>query len=435
MKVWKVKKGSDKRIRARHPWVFSNELLESPKGILKGERVELQDMQGKFLARGYGNPHSLIAFRAMTFEMHHGDPCAPDFIVHRLVKAWKHRSLLGFKTSFRLCFSEADHLSGLIVDRYLIEQDSKKYQVFSYQLLTAGMDLIFQNSELIFKPLVEKLVEEGLETLGWDETLILSRNDVNIRKLEGLEPEEAKMIKSIPEVNLADVNVLIQSVMNENENLIFNINMIEGQKTGFFLDQTYNMKLLIEALKPRLHLFKNKPVKIVDLCCYMGQWAAQIAHYLSTQNIKSEVILVDVSELALKKAHQNLKRIPNCTVSYKKLDVLTGLVEFAENSFDVVISDPPAFVKNKKDMETGLHGYMKLNQQAFRIANPNGIVVSCTCSGVVQLTDFKNSIRKGMLRSGKKAKLVAEGGLGWDHPQLLEYPEGQYLKMLLHVVD
>ncbi len=435
MKIWRLKKGGDIRLRSGHPWVFSNELQESPKGILAGELVEIQTLQGNFMARGYGNPQSLIAFRALSFESHVMDPGSTINIVNKLIKSWKNRHILGFSKSFRLCFSESDFLPGLIIDRYLTEVAGVQYQIFSYQLLTAGMQKIFSNPEDIFKLLVDNAVESKYSDITWEQTILLSKNDVNIRKLEGLAVEEARIVRNPAEINLLDLKIQIPSVINSKETIFFQVNLVEGQKTGFFLDQTHNMKLVIEALKPRLSEFKNKPVKIADLCCYMGQWSAQLASFLKLEGVKAEITLVDVSEMALQMAQKNLAQFDNVILISKKADVLDGLTGFPENNYDVVISDPPAFVKNKKDIETGLHGYMKLNQQAFRIANHSGLVASCTCSGLVQMVDFKSSLRKGILRSGKKAKLIAEGGLGWDHPQLIQFPEGQYLKMLLHTVE
>ncbi len=435
MKIWRLKKGSDIRLRSGHPWVFSNELQESPKGILPGELVEIQTLQGNFMARGYGNPQSLIAFRALSFDSHILDPSSPTNVVNKLIKSWKNRHLLGFTKSFRLCFSESDFLPGLIIDRYFTEVNGHAYQIFSFQLLTAGMQKIFSSSEEIFKLLVENSVLSKYSDIDWDHTILLTKNDVNIRKLEGLEVEQPHVLRNPDEINLQDLQIQIPSVVNSKNTIFFQVNLIEGQKTGFFLDQTHNMKLVIEALKPRLSEFRDKPLKLVDLCCYMGQWSAQIASFLKAEGIKAEIMLVDVSELALQMAQKNLAQFENVKISFKKTDVLEGLTSFPENEYDVVISDPPAFVKNKKDIETGLHGYMKLNQQAFRIANHSGLVASCTCSGLVQMADFKSSLRKGILRSGKKAKLIAEGGLGWDHPQLIQFPEGQYLKMLLHTVE
>lgn len=435
MKIWRLKKGSDIRLRSGHPWVFSNELQESPKGILPGELVEIQTLQGNFMARGYGNPQSLIAFRALSFDSHILDPGSPTNVVNKLIKSWKNRHLLGFTKSFRLCFSESDFLPGLIIDRYFTELNGQTYQIFSFQLLTAGMQKIFSSAEEIFKLLVENAVLNKYSDVDWDHTILLTKNDVNIRKLEGLDVEQPNVLRNPAEINLQDLQIQIPSVVNSKNTIFFQVNLIEGQKTGFFLDQTHNMKLVIEALKPRLSEFRDKPLKLVDLCCYMGQWSAQIASFLKAEGVKTEIMLVDVSELALQMAQKNLAQFDNVKVSFKKTDVLEGLTSFPENEYDVVISDPPAFVKNKKDIETGLHGYMKLNQQAFRIANHSGLVASCTCSGLVQMTDFKSSLRKGILRSGKKAKLIAEGGLGWDHPQLIQFPEGQYLKMLLHTVE
>lgn len=441
MRIWKLKKGSDQRLRSRHPWVFSNELMDSPRGLTPGELVEVHDYQGHFIARGYGNPHSLIAFRAMTFEIKDFEIGSTTYISSKLYTAWEKRIHLGFQDSFRVCFSEADSLPGLIMDRYVFEKNGERFQVLSYQLLTFGMNRIFEQATEIYQKLVEGVFSQKLSDIDWEHTILLQRNDVNIRKLEGLEVEEPNVIYNPKDISLTDLTILIPSVMattlNTTETLKFNVNLIEGQKTGFFLDQTHNIRLLIQSLEGLIRVkqfTKEKPLKIVDLCCYMGQWSAQVAFYLNKKEIPFEVLLVDVSELALEKAKENLKQYTS-KVTVMKADVLKDLGPIESNSFDVVISDPPAFVKNKKDMESGLHGYMKLNEQAFRIVKAKGVVASCTCSGVVQVTDFKNSLRKSILRSGKKAQLICEGGLGWDHPSLIQFPEGQYLKMLLHKVD
>jgi len=435
MRIWRLKKGSDIRLRSGHPWVFSNELTDSPKSIQPGDVVEVQDLKGQFLARGYGNPQSLIAFRALTFDAHIFEPQSTEQIINKLVKSWKNRFILGFKESFRLCFSESDFLPGIIIDRYVTESAGKRYQVFSYQILTYGMQRIFGQPEAIFQGLVQKINELGYTQTDWAHTILLEKNDVHIRKLEGLQVEEPRIVYNPDQVDLQNLTILIPSVYQPEHLLQFEVNLIEGQKTGFFLDQTQNIKLLIETLKPRLSLFKDKKMKIIDLCCYMGQWSVQLAHFLNQNQIQAEITLVDVSELAIQMARKNLSKIPGIDVKYIKTDVLEGLTSLPDSQYDVVISDPPAFVKNKKDLETGLHGYMKLNQQAFRIAQHSGLVVSCTCSGLVGMTDFKNSLRKSIVRSSKRAKLLLEGGLGLDHPQLLQFPEGQYLKMLLHSVE
>lgn len=439
MKNWKIKKGHDFRIRARHPWVFSNELLDSPKGILPGEPIELTDMQGHFLARGYGNPHSLIAFRAMSFSARENFEMQPDFLVQRLLRSWGFRYRSGFRDSHRLCYSEADQMPGLIVDRYVFAKQNQRYQVFSYQLLTAGMDVVFRTHEswqVIFRQLSEQALQAGYSDIGWDHTIVLQRNDVNIRKLEGLAVEAPLIQKTIGEENLTDVAIQIQNVLAPETSVLFHVNLAEGQKTGFFLDQTFNMKLLLQQLEKRRHEWQGKKIRILDLCCYMGQWSAQIVTNLRLWGIESEVHLVDVSELALQKARQNLLQYTD-TVLTHKADVmeLLQINPLNELRFDVVISDPPAFVKNKKDLPQGLAAYTKLNLQAFRLCAPGATVVSCTCSGLVGLEDFKEALRKAVLKSGLNARCLAYGGQGWDHPHLMSFPEGYYLKMVMHQVD
>ncbi|MFZ3230806.1 MAG: methyltransferase domain-containing protein [Pseudobdellovibrio sp.] len=434
MKIWKLKQGHDIRLRSKHPWVFSNELLDNPKSVLPGEPVEVHDYKGQFLARGYGNPHSLISFRALSFDIQEQNPISVDSLVEKLSRAWKLRNDMGFNLSFRVCFSEADELPGLIFDRYVFEENKKTYQVFSYQLLTAGTDLAFKTNDqwkAIFEGLVNATVVNGYSMVAWSETFILQRNDVSIRKLEGLQAEEPLILKQVGGITLNDIQIQVQNVIDPTEKIYFKVDLIEGQKTGFFLDQTFNMKLLMDFIQMKKKNYQGRPVKILDLCCYMGQWSAQIVCNLKKWGIESEVHLVDVSELALKKASENLAKY-GATVTTYKLDVLEGLGQFKENEFDIVISDPPAFVKNRKDIHQGLNAYFKLNAQAFRVSRKDGVVVSCTCSGLVTMEDFKESLKKAVLRSGKTAKCILMGGQGWDHPTLMSFPEGFYLKMVLH---
>lgn len=438
-KTWKIKKGHDFRIRARHPWVFSNELLDSPKGALPGELIELTDMQGHFLARGYGNPHSLIAFRAMSFLQKEEFSMNPEYLSEKLLQAWRFRFRSGFRLSFRICYSEADQMPGLILDRYVFSKNNITYQVFSYQLLTSGMDVAFKqnnNWKNIFEELVKKSIQQKFSEIDWEHTFILQRNDVNIRKLEGLQVESPLILKACGQQDLTDVDIQIQNVLKNTETLVFNVNLTEGQKTGFFLDQTFNMRLLLEQLEKQKDLLKNKKIKILDLCCYMGQWSSQIVNNLKSWGIDCEVHLVDVSELALNNARKNLEIYNVSVFSYKK-DVLSlsEIPEFSSLKFDIVISDPPAFVKNKKDIHQGLAAYTKLNTMAFKLCATDAIIISCTCSGLVQLEDFKECLRKSILKSGAQARCLAYGGQGWDHPNLMSFPEGYYLKMVMHQLN
>ena len=140
MTVWRLRPGADRRIRSGHPWVFSNELAISPKGLSPGTPVELQDAKGQFLARGYGNPHSLIAFRALSFDSQEKEPTSFTYLHEKILSSWNVRKAAGFRGSFRLCFGESDYIPGLVLDYYLVEQNGQKAQVFVAQLVTAGMN-------------------------------------------------------------------------------------------------------------------------------------------------------------------------------------------------------------------------------------------------------------------------------------------------------
>lgn len=436
MTIWRVKKAVEGKVRARHPWVFSNDLMFSPKGVLPGDPIELQDERGNFLARGYGNPNSQIAFRALCFEKKIEAPHSLEFIQQKIVRAWKARLARGFTASYRIVFSEADELPGLILDRYLLQNG----QCLSVQINTAGMEKILGSSILdVLRSVVLEIQDES----AWQATTVIVKNTSSGRKQEGLTLEKAVILKDPHHLkDQSQWTVQLENLNAQKAGPVIQCDLLNGQKTGLFLDQSLNIRLLTQAISGQIAT--QKSFRILDLCCYMGQWSTYIAQYLLEQNKAVEVVLVDVSEMALEMARINIESLKkdfknaDLKITAMKCDVLDISEEVKErigmNSYDIVISDPPAFVKNKKSLETGLHGYMKLNEQAFKWAKPNSWVVSCTCSGLVELKDFKNSLKKSLLRSGKSGQIVAIGGQGADHPQNIHFPEGEYLKMVLHHV-
>ena len=298
MKIWKLKSGSDKRFRAGHPWVYSNELAESPKGIEPGAMVELQDSNGKFLARGYGNPASLISFRSLTRDPSEVDPLSVDTLLKRLSQAADVRKKLGLHPySYRLCFAEADRLPGLIIDRYVLNgaSDGKPSQAFVIQAHTAGMDRVIPNLTQALQQLCQ-----SLGGIAWDRTALVIRNDVGVRRLEGLVEEPPKVLKEIPGLNLANVKVWIRSASAlagaQEDGVLFHTDLIEGQKTGFFLDQSSNVQAAIQRLGA---LVPEKKIRILDLCCYVGQWSTQLARFYKKAGYEVEVTIVDASATAL----------------------------------------------------------------------------------------------------------------------------------------
>ena len=425
MITWRLRKGADRRIRSGHPWIFSNELQESPKGIEPGSQIRLTDAGGSFLAYGYGNPNSLIAFRATSFQESDSDQLNTQTLVDRLLSAWWVRKKLGFEHSFRLVYSEADGLPGLVVDRYLLEGNK---QVFSVQILTKGMDIWISDPLLVFKMLTEKATAQGLTEVGWNQSSLVLRNDVNIRKLEAMEVEPTRVLHGNLS-SLESVDILLRSL--DNQSIHMNVDLIHGQKTGFFLDQSYNIQLVGSLLKN--HLGK-KQIRILDLCCYMGHWSAQLARLLLSEGASVEVTLLDVSELALQKAQLNLQRLGARVITEKK-DVLDDLGALQKNHYDVVIADPPAFIKSKKDVPTGKHAYLKLNTNAFQLVSSGGLLVSCSCSGLLLESEFHEILNKASRRAAKRVRCLLMGGNAPDHPSMLGFPEGRSLKMVTHQVQ
>ncbi len=432
MTVWRLRAGADKRIRSGHPWVFSNELAASPKGLIPGTPIELQDAKGQFLARGYGNPHSLIAFRALSFNSQDQNPTSFEYLQNKILNSWRVRIAAGFRGSFRLVFGESDYIPGLVLDYYLIEQNGQRAQVFAAQLVTAGMNEALKEAEPFFKGLVEKAKAQGLADFSWDRSAVVLRNDVGIRKLEGLSVDEPKVIKDLPEFNLRDVGILLNAASDDGL-VTMSCDLKEGQKTGFFLDQTHNIQLAMNLFKNWAKTQEKRKIRVLDLCCYVGHWSTQITRTLKSLGFEVEVSLVDVSKTALAFAKRNAER-EGAEVVVHEMDVSVGLTELPSTHYDIVIADPPAFIKSKKDIPIGKHAYLKMNTHAFRMVKKNGFVASCSCSGLLEEEEFRDAIRKASLRNFSEVRSVLRGGHAADHPTLMQFPEGFYLKMYVHYI-
>lgn len=430
--VWKLKPGADKRIRSGHPWIFSNELSQSPKGHVLGAPVELQDARGGFLARGYGNPFSLISFRALTFQEQERNPWSESFLQERLLESWTVRKKSGFQGSFRLCFGESDFLPGLICDYYLCQTESGLSQVFVMQIVTAGMQALIQDPVSLIQGLVQLAADKGLSAISFARTAIVLRNDVNVRKLEGMTLEDPKVLKEAEGLTLTSSDILIQK---SGDPVLMTCDLFDGQKTGFFLDQTHNIELFLELLRPMSQDWKaQKTIRVLDLCCYVGHWSTQITACLKKLGFTVEVTQIDVSEPALRFAKKNAERA-GAQVQSLKLDVTEALKDLPTGHYDIVIADPPAFIKAKKDVPIGKHAYLKMNSQAFRIVKSQGLVVSCSCSGLLTEEEFRDVLRKASQRNGLGARSLVRGGHAADHPTLMQFPEGFYLKMFTHLTS
>jgi 23S rRNA (cytosine1962-C5)-methyltransferase len=422
-KIWRLRAGADRRFRAGHPWVYSNELSESPKGVEPGAPVELHDASGKFLARGYGNPASLIAFRALTRDPSVEDPMSAEHLTRALLDAGRVRSQAGLATrSFRLCFGEADQLPGLIIDRYR----TREGQVFVVQAHTAGAQGLTEH----LAPALETVTRELTDT-PWGKTSIVLRNDLGVRKLEGLTVEETPLLLKNAGHDLAQSTILVRSAADAGQDLEFDVDLLGGQKTGFFLDQAANVHAAVHALqqlKP-----KGSTIRILDLFCYVGQWSTQLAHALKQKGYTVEAHVVDASASALERAKRNVERQgARCQVT--RADILDALASFEAGSYDLVVCDPPALIKGRKDIPQGRHAYLQLNTQVFRLVAPQGAVVSCSCSALLEEEEFTAVLTKAAGRNQRAPRWLARGTQAPDHPMLTGFPEGRYLKAWIGIV-
>lgn len=425
---WQLKKGCDKRVRALHPWVFSNEIASSLKTIQPGSPIILNDINDQFVAYGYGNPNSNICFRAISYEPYNGT--LEDLIFKRVFLAWQKRFRLGLKNSYRLCFSENDFLSGLIVDYYHIEQNGKTGQVFAIQISSYGVQkAIGQSLKEFFKKLTQEAHQHGLSPYQWSHTCVVLRNDINARKLEGLQVDEPLVIKDCPFFDLNKIDIRL-TTPHDQKHLLMQVDLVNGQKTGFFLDQTKNIELLLTQLLRKNLASPIQKLKILDLCCYVGHWSSQIAYFANQNNIELDVTLADISKTALEFAKENVSKQNPKKMTLREMDVFEDLKNLDE-SFDIVICDPPALIKNKKGIPTGQHAYFKLNSQAMSLVAQDGMMVSCSCSGLLLKEDLLQIISRASRRTLKTPQIVTEGGHGPDHPHLPSFPEGFYLKMFL----
>lgn len=420
-KEWQVADRAEKRVRSGHPWVFANELAHSPKGITPGEIVKLCTTRGAFMAWGYGNPHSLIAFRRLSDR---ADAMIDQtWVVNQLLAAARRRRQHGLSAySHRLIHSEADFLPGIIVDRYVTTSEQ---QLFVVQVLTAGAETLLQDEEHIFKQFTQQAFQDGIYRMNWEQTRVVVRRDQGSRNLEGLPVTDTphQFGVAMDEVQQLTIQVRSASYPLQDAGVLFTTDFVSGQKTGFFLDQSANIRLLNQQLLT----FKHQKVSVLDLFTYVGQWGTQIAHQLVAQQNTVHVVAVDASKKALEFAAQNIRRVtPH--VETLDLDIVAKAETLPAEAFDVVVCDPPALIKSKKDHPQGKKAYAKVNAAAMRALKPGGMYVTCSCSHHLSDQDFEDVIMAAESRSGSRFHWLARGYQGEDHPMLMEFPQGRYLK-------
>ncbi|MFZ1324687.1 MAG: class I SAM-dependent rRNA methyltransferase [Candidatus Contendobacter sp.] len=384
----RLRKDEDRRLRTGHLWIYSNEVdiaVTPLRDFQPGQPVAIQASNGKVLGTGYMNPHALLCARLVSRDTEH--PLSPSLLVHRLKVALSLRERLYAKPFYRLVYGEGDGLPGLIVDRY----DA----VCVAQLTTAGM---------------ERLQDEVLAALCkvLKPAAVLWRNDSPTRTLEGLERSVADAVGEMPE-----------TVMVEEDGLHFQVAPRTGQKTGWFYDQRDNRSRLDRYVAG---------CRVLDLFSYVGAWGIRAA-----ARGAREVLCVDSSAPALKHATANARlNGVDDRVQVRQGDVfdVLKLLREARERFDVVIVDPPAFVKRRKDFKEGALAYRRLNEMAMQVLDRDGLLVSCSCSQLLPREALMQNLLQGARHLDRHLVILEQGRQGPDHPVHPAIPETDYLKAL-----
>lgn len=389
--VLRLRSGREYSAITGHPWLFSGAFAELPQDLAAGAVADVVSHRGDWVARGYLNPKNSLALRVLTLDR--SEAIDEDFYARRIAAAARLRALLpDTVNAYRLVNAEADYLPGLIVDRF------DRWLVVQFH--TAGVEA---HRGLILGALRRIVGPEG----------IVARDDVRVREREGLPVGPASLaFGDVPEIiEITELGVR------------FLVDPWGGQKTGFFLDQRDKRAALAELARGARTL----------LNCY--SYTGGFALAALARNPGLQTFNVDASEPALELARRNyaLNGVDPAAHIFHAGDVSRYLPEVAsrEERFDVVVVDPPAFAKNLSMKDRALRGYENLNLNAARVVGPEGLLLTCSCSGAVDMAEFEATVRLALLRAKRTPQMLATFGPSVDHPTLPGFPEDRYLKALL----
>jgi len=380
----RLKRREDRRLNAGHLWIFSNEvdIAATPLGAFEpGARCRVLNDRGRFLGHAYVNPHALICARLLN-----RDPgVAPDraLLVERLRRALTLRERLYEKPFYRLVHGESDGLPGLVLDRY--------GGVIVGQIGTAGMEAMKEDLRAAIATVLEP------DCLIW-------KNDSQARQLEGLDSYVETAAGSPPE-----------RIWLEENSVRFCVPVGAGQKTGWFYDQAANRRALLKYVPGR---------RVLDVFSYLGAWGLAAARAGA-----EEVLCVDASAPALELLQESARE-NSLAVETRRGEafVILESLRDAGEQFDVVVVDPPAFIKKRRDTAKGQAAYRKLNQLAMQLLPPDGILVSCSCSYHLADADLLNAIQQAGRHLGRFVQVLESGTQSPDHPVHPAIPETRYLK-------
>jgi len=383
--VLRLKRDEERRLARGHLWVFSNEVDTDSTplgGFTPGAIVELRSYRDAFIGYAYINPHALICARLLSRDP--AQPVNAALIERRLVAALELRARLGTAPYCRWVFGESDRLPGLVLDRY--------GDLIVGQIATAGMEAL--------KEEVAAAVRRVLAPRG-----LVWKNDSAVRDLEHLPQLVEAALGEIP----AEITV-------RESGLDFTAPLLEGQKTGWFYDQSAN--------RARFSRYVPEGARVLDVCSYAGAWAVTALRHGAAR-----ARCIDSSQVALEFAVSNARR-NGVAIEAMRADAFEALKALgaAGERFEVIVLDPPAFIKRKKDIPQGRAAYRKLNRLALEVLEDEGLLVSCSCSYHLAADELLSAIQAAARHAGRFVQILESGGQSPDHPVHPAIPETRYLK-------
>ncbi|GAA3922427.1 methyltransferase domain-containing protein [Chitinophaga oryziterrae] len=381
-----LKKKIQNRVLQGHPWIFGNEVGQIDGDVNAGDIVDVFTHQGFFVGRGYINPQSQILVRLLTRDK--DETIDEQFFYRRLLKAWKYRQQLGYVENCRLVFGEADEMPALVVDKF--------NDYFVIQTLALGMDR--------WKGAIVDALQKIFSPKG-----IYERNDVPVRELEGMPQQKGFLTAPF------DTNIIIRE-----NGLQFHVDIENGQKTGYFLDQQDNRREIKNIVKG---------ADVLEAFCYTGTFSCHAGHY----GAKS-VMGLDISEHAVNTARRNaqLNKLDDIC-KFQAVNAFDVLKQWTreEKKFDVVILDPPAFTKSRENINKAITGYKEINLRGMKLLKPGGFLVTASCTNLVPPSMFLEIIDMAAKDAKKKLRQVTFQTQAQDHPIMWNIENTTYLKFLI----